>query len=182
MNLREDKGYTYGISTNFHLRKSTGMFHVGGPVNTPVTRAALAELFDEVSGLVGADLPSNEEITSAKEPLIQAMLDAFETTAEIADRLTNLVTFDLSDTEYTTYQRRVESVTRDDVVRVARETIKTENATILVVGDRARIEKPLSTLPSVKSIRILDSRGDPLPLSRPSDDAAAGTARKVPRP
>ncbi len=49
-------------------------------------------------------------------------------------------------------------------MRIARGTIKPENATILVVGDRARIEAPLKTLPFVKSIRLLDPHGEPLPV------------------
>ncbi len=163
MNLREDKGFTYGISTNFHLRKSTGMFHVGGPVYARVTKDALAEIFKEVSDMVGPELPSKEEVASAKEPLIQAMLDSFETAGEIVDRLAHMVTLELSDTEYATYQSRIEAVNRDDVVRVAKATIKPENATILVVGDRARIAGPLKTLPFVKSIRLLDQRGNPVP-------------------
>jgi zinc protease len=163
MNLREDKGYTYGISTNFHLRKSTGMFHVGGPVHARVTKDALGEVFKELSDLVGTELPSKDEVASAKEPLIQAMLDSFETNSEIADRLAHMVTFDLADSEYTAYQSRIEAVTRDDVIRVAKEIIKPENATILVVGDRARIAGPLKTLPFVKSIRLLDPHGTPVP-------------------
>jgi zinc protease len=163
MNLREEKGYTYGISTSFHLRKSTGMFHVGGPVQARVTKDALAEVFKELSDLVGTALPSKEEIASAKEPLIQAMLDSFETTGEIADRLAHLVTFDLADSEYAAYQSRIEAVTRDDVIRVAKEIVKPENATILVVGDRARIAGPLRTLPFVKSIRFLDPHGKAVP-------------------
>jgi zinc protease len=169
MNLREDKGYTYGLSTKFHLRKGTGIFHVGGPVHTRVTKEALAELFQELSDLVGPDLPSKEEVASAKEPLVQGMLDAFETASEITDRLAHMVAFDLSDSEYETYQSRIEAVTRDDVIRVAKEIIKPENATILVVGDRARIEAPLKTLPFVKSIRLLDPQGDPLPASSPAN-------------
>jgi len=178
MNLREDKGYTYGLSTNFHLRKGTGMFHVGGPVHTRVTKEALAELFQELSDLVGPELPTKEEVASAKEPLIQGMLDAFETASEITDRLARMVVFDLSDNEYQMYQSRIEAVTRDDVVRVAQATIKPKNATILVVGDRARIEEPLKTLPFVKSIRLLDPHGSPLPAS----SSAKGAAGKVSRP
>jgi zinc protease len=173
MNVREDKGYTYGLSTTFHRRKGTGMFHVGGPVHTRVTKEAVAELFRELSDLVGPDLPSKEEVASAKEPLVQGMLDAFETAGEIADRLAQMVAFDLPDSEYQTYQSRIESVTRDDVVRVAKATITPENATILVIGDRARIEKPLKTLPFVRSIRVLDPHGDPLPTSTPPEGAAS---------
>ncbi len=176
MNLREDKGYTYGLSTNFHLRKGTGMYQVGGPVHTRATREALAELFQELSDLVGANLPSKEEVASAKEPLIQARLDAFDTGSEIADRLAHMVVFDLSDSEYQTFQSRIEAVTRDDVVRVAKATIRPENATILVVGDRARIEQPLKTLPFVKSIRLLDSLGNPLPAPSPPKGAAGKVA------
>ena len=176
MNLREDKGYTYGLSTNFHLRKGTGMFHVGGPVHARATKEALAELFQELSDLVGADLPSKEEVASAKEPLVQAMLDSFETASEITDRLAHMVVFDLSDSEYATYQSRIEAVTADDVVRVAKETIKPENATILVVGDRARIEAPLKTLPFVKSIRLLDPQGNLLPAPTSPKGAANGSS------
>jgi len=93
-----------------------------------------------------------------------------------------LVTFDLPDTEYTTYQQRIERVTVDEVVSVAKETIKPQNATILVVGDRVRIEKPLKALPFVKSIQLLDSNGDPMPPSRRANDAAPASRREASRP
>jgi zinc protease len=167
MNLREEKGYTYGISTGFDLRKSASMFHIGGPVPTRLTKDALAEVFRELFDVADTDPPGREEVESAKEPLIQAMLDSFETTGEITERLAQMVTFDLPDSEYASYQRRIEAVSRDDVVRVAKQVIKWENATILVVGDKARIAGPLKTLPFVKSIRLIDPHGNPVPEASP---------------
>jgi zinc protease len=177
INLREDKGYTYGLSTGFHLRKGAGMFHVRGPVPTRVTKEALAEIVKELSDLVGSAVPSKQEIAGAREPLIQAMLDSFDTDDEIADRLARMVTFELPDSEYATFQRRIEAVNREDVARVAKKTVRPEDATILVVGDQARIAGPLKTLPFVKSIRLLDAHGNAVPPAAQTTNARGGLPR-----
>ena len=74
----------------------------------------------------------------------------------------------MPDDEFDRYQSRVEALTKADVDRVARQYITPETMTILVVGDRSRVEGPLKSLPFVKAIRRLDAEGNALP------DAGAG--------
>jgi hypothetical protein len=73
----------------------------------------------------------------------------------------------VSESEYASDQRRIETVSRDDVARVAKQVIKPERAVILVIGDKERIAGPLKTLPFVKSIRLLDRHGNPPPDRSP---------------
>ena len=81
----------------------------------------------------------------------------------------------------THYQSRIESVAKADVDRVAREYITPERMAILVVGDRAAIERPLESLPFVKSIQRLDTEGNSLPAPAAAKPAAAARARSASR-
>jgi zinc protease len=76
-----------------------------------------------------------------------------------------MVLYNLPDDDFTTYPSKVEAVTRADVDRVARTYLDPHKMTILVVGDKAKIEAPLKSLPFVKVINVLDTEGNPLPAS-----------------
>ena len=70
---------------------------------------------------------------------------------------------------FTTYPSKVEAVTKADVDRVARTYLDPSRMTILVVGDRAKVDPGLRSLPFAKVINVLDPEGNPLP------PAAVGT-------
>jgi zinc protease len=165
-NLREDKGYTYGAYSAFSFRLGPGPFTAGAAVHTGVTREALAELVRELTDLVGPRPVTRPELEFAKDRIVRGYASEFATTYDVAHTLSDLALYDLPDDEFTTYPARVGAVTVDDVNRVARRHIHPDRLAILVVGDRARVEGPLKTLPFVRSLRLLDPEGHPLPTER----------------
>jgi zinc protease len=177
LNLREDKGYSYGATSSFSFLRGPGPFEAGGPVQTAVTKESLVELFKELSDITGRRPVTDAELAFAKERIIQGFPRRFETTFGVAGQIAGLVEYDLPDDEFRHYQARIEAITKEQVERVAREYIVPEQMTILVVGDRAQVEGPLKSLPFVASIQRLDAEGKTLPAPAAKRAAAAETRR-----
>ena len=162
MNLREDKGYSYGVDSSFSFMRGAGPFEAGGTVQTAVTKESLVEILKELSDITSRRPVTDAELAFAKERLIQGFPHRFETTFGVAAQVAILVADELPDDEFTRYQARVEAVTQADINRVAREYITPEKMAILVVGDRSQIEGPLKSLAFVKAIERLDVEGNPV--------------------
>ncbi|MPZ14380.1 MAG: insulinase family protein [Chloroflexi bacterium] len=146
MNLRQDKGYTYGYRSGFDWRLGRSRFSAGGAVHTAVTREALIETLKEFRD-VHAERPiSEDEFTKARLGLIRGYPPTFETTGQILGRLMDLVHFELADDYYRGQIERLQSVTLAEVQRVAAEYVDPDRLSIVVVGDRAVIERGLEAL------------------------------------
>ncbi len=161
-NLRVEKGYSYGVDSGFSFDRGPGPFEVGGTVETTVTKESLVEIFKELADIAGNRPATDGELAFAKERIVLGFPSRFETTFGVAGQLANLVAYDLPDDELDRYQARIEALNRVDIERVATKYITPDNMTVLIVGDRSRIEGPLKTLPFVKSVRRLDAEGNPL--------------------
>jgi zinc protease len=173
MNLREDKGYSYGAQSSFSFLRGGGSFVASATVQTAVTKESMVELVKELTDITRQRPVTDEEISFAKERIIQGFPHRFETTFGVAGQLGVLVEDELPDDEFVHYQARIEAVTKADVARVAHEYITPEKMAILVVGDRSVIEKPLKSLPFVDKIERLDTEGDPVPEDARAKPAAA---------
>jgi zinc protease len=160
VNLRQEKGYSYGAESGFAFYRGPGPFVAGGPVESGVTKEALEELFKELAGIAGARPVTDDELAFAKERIILGFPGRFETTFGVAGQLAVLVADALPDDEFERYQPRVEALTKGDVDRVASRYITPDRMTVLIVGDRSKIDGPLKSLPWVKGIRPLDPEGN----------------------
>ena len=173
MNLRENKGYSYGAESSFSFLRGPGPFEAVATVHTAVTKESLVELFKELTDVSGKRQVTEAELASAKQRMIQGFPHRFETTFGVAGQLAILIAEDLPDDEFARYQARVEAVTKADVDRVAREYITPEKMAVLVVGDRSQIEGPLKSLPFVQRFEQLDVEGDPVPAKSRAKPAAS---------
>ncbi len=133
-------------------------------MQTSATKEALVEIIEEITEITGPKAVTEEELAqmAARIPI---GLGQFETIAGTAAQIRYLVTYNLSDDYYHAKFDEFNFPSKADVDRVAKEYLKPELMTILVVGDRSKIEGPLKSLPFVKSIRFLDTEGNPLPES-----------------
>ena len=169
LNLREEKGYTYGARSSFAFRQGPGPFEAGGSVQTAVTKEALVELVKEITDITGPRPVTDVELAFAKDRIIRGFPNRFETTFGVAGTLAELVIYKLPDDYFTTYQSKVEAVTKADVDRVATKYLDPSKMTILVVGDRAKVEPTLKTLPFAKVINAVDVDGNPPPPAARGD-------------
>ena len=134
MNLREEKGYTYGAGAGFDLRRGRGPFTARAAVNTEATVPALAEFLAELDRIREAPV-TDAELAAARDYLVGVFPLRFETPGPVAGSLAGLFVHDLPDDELARYRPAIEAVTGDDVQRVAREHIHPDASAIVLVGD-----------------------------------------------
>jgi zinc protease len=142
-NIREEKGYSYGVNSNFGYGKGPGAFRAGGDMVSAKSDAALVEFMKELRGIAGARPVTDDELKTAKDSLIQRLPGTFESVQSVNNAIVSLWTQGLPDRYYQQYISRISAVKKEDVVRVAKQYIDIDHLTIVIVGDRASIEAPL---------------------------------------
>lgn len=160
MNLREDKGYTYGARSGFTFRKGPGPFSAGGDIQTAVTKEAVVEFMKELNGVRDGNPITQKELDYNKQSIIRRYPSGFETIGAISNQLSNLVTYGLPDSYFNDYIAKVNGVTLADVNRVAKQYLDPSKMAIVIVGDRKVIEPGLKDLGF--AITILDTEGKPV--------------------
>jgi zinc protease len=160
MNLREDKGYTYGYRSriDWHLDRSS--FVAGGAVQTAVTKEAVVETLKEFRDLPGDRPLSQAEFDKARLGLIRGFPPTFETPGQVLGRMVDLVHYGLADDYYSEVVERLQEVTLADVQRAAVDHVDPEDLSIVIVGDRAVVESGLAELDL--PIVHLDYEGEPV--------------------
>jgi zinc protease len=163
MNLREDKGYTYGARSGFSYRRGAGPFTASAGVQTAFTKESIIEFLKEIRGVRGEIPVTQAELEYNKQSLIRSYPRNFETVEQIAGQLANVVTYNLPDTYFNDYVSRVNAVTLEDVNRVANKYLTPDKLAIVVVGDRKTIEPGLKQIKGLgDSIIYLDAEGNPI--------------------
>jgi predicted Zn-dependent peptidase len=142
-NIREEKGYSYGVNSSFAYGKGPGAFRAGGDIVSAKSDAALVEFMKELRGIVGARPITDEELTTAKDSLIQRLPGQFASVQGINGAVTTIWTQGLPDDYYQQYSQKIAAITAADVVRVAKQYIDLDHLAIVIVGDKATIEGPL---------------------------------------
>ena len=166
MNLREKKGYTYGANSGFSFRQGPGPFQAGAPVRTDVTKESVIELVRELTEIAGPDGATEEEVRAQKDRIVKLFPSRFETIAGrggLAAAMAELYLYDLPDDYLARYQERIEAITKADVDRVAKKYVDPKAMSILIVGDRSKVEPAMKSLPYARVINLLTPEGDPLP-------------------
>lgn len=146
LNLRQDKGYTYGVRTGFDLRRGLGPFVLQTSVQTEVTAAAIREAHRELEDLRGSRPATPEEIALARASITRGYPRGFETAQQVARGVAQLALHGLPDTYFADFVPRVEAVTEADVSRVAVQYLDQARMVTLAVGDHARIAPSLAAL------------------------------------
>ena len=160
LNLRENKGYTYGARTSFDYRQGAGPFSASAGVQTAVTKESIGEFLKELRGIRGEIPVTAEELANAKRGLTLGYPRSFETPAQIAARLADVALYGLPADYFDSYVANVQRVTLADISRVAAAAIDPARMAILVVGDRKVIEPGLRSFAGLGStITFLDSEG-----------------------
>ncbi|MEO7823179.1 MAG: pitrilysin family protein [Gemmatimonadaceae bacterium] len=163
LNLRENKGYTYGARTSFDYRHGPGPFAATAGVQTAVTKESISEFLRELRGIRGEIPVTADELANAKRGLTLGFPRTFETPAQIAGRLGDVALYGLPADYFDNYVASIERVTLGDITRVATVAIDPARLVILVVGDRKMIEPGLRAFSGLGStITFLDSEGRPL--------------------
>lgn len=157
LNLRENKGYTYGASSSFGYYKEAGIFEVNTAVNIENTANAIREIFYELDAI--RKNISDKEIDFAKSYLIKQFPSKFETYSQIEKNVESLVVHSLPLDELKTYQNKIEAVPNEEVITAARNNILPDKLVIVIVGDKDKISQQLKNEFGVDAIE-LDNEGN----------------------
>lgn len=146
LNLREDKGFTYGARSGFSYNRGPGPFVASAGVFTAKTDSSLIEFMKELRDIRGSRPATEAEVSFARGSLVQSYPRMIETNSGVASRLAELAFFGLPPAELARYPEAIEAVTTADVARVAKEYLHPDNAVIVVVGDLATIRSGIEAL------------------------------------
>ncbi len=157
LNLREEKGYTYGAYSRFYKKKHAGSFEMSAEVRNDVVGVSLKEFLKEAES-IRTELVSEKEIRDAK----QFICGVFPLRAETISGLSGLIVSQFlngfPDDYLKTYRENIQKVTREDVLKAAQKYIKIDKMALVVVGDAKDV------LPQVEDyssdIVLLDSEGN----------------------
>lgn len=138
MNLREEKGYTYGAYTRISFKDLSGDFEATAEVRTAVTGESLREFFYELERIRTDDV-GGDELADAKNFLTGVFPIRAETQEGLANLIVNQNLFGLPDDYLQTYRDHVDAVTVDDVRRVANTHIRPDEVAIVIVGDAEEV-------------------------------------------
>jgi zinc protease len=150
MNLREDKGYTYGARTAFEFRRAPGPFVLHASVQADATAAALREAIAEIRAIRGERPVTRQELELGRASLTRGYPRSFETADQIARAAAQLSLYGLPDDYFTKFVPTVLALTEDDVTAIAAKHIDPSRLLSVVVGDREKV------LPSLRALDFGD--------------------------
>jgi zinc protease len=146
LNLREDKGFTYGARTAFDFRRMPGPFSLQLSVQTAATARAIEESLGEIAAIRGPRPATPEELALGVAALTRGYARNFETAEQIARAATQIALYDLPDDYFVQFVPNVERVTTDDVTRAAAAHLDPGRLVTLVVGDLDAVSGDLGKL------------------------------------
>ncbi len=151
-NLREEHQYSYGANSRFDMRLSAGAFVAGAGVQTDKTAEAVREFFNELNGIL-KPVPA-EELAKARNYLALGFPADFETSAALALRLEEMLTYRLPDDYFTRYIEHIQAVNAAAVQKAAAAHLQPSRFAALIVGDRKAIEPGIRAL-DLGPVRIM---------------------------
>ncbi len=174
LNLREDKGYTYGARSSFAFGNGPGPFEAGASVQTAVTKEATVELVKELTEVTGKKPITDAELAFAKDRLIKGFPGRFETTFAMAGALSDIIRFGLPDDYFETYQSKIEAVDAAAANGVAGKYLPFDKMSILVVGDVETVKAGLQSLPYGANLEVLEVKPPVPPMGGPRGGRGLG--------
>ena len=148
LNLREDKGFTYGITSAFMYHKEAGYFEISTSVNGKDTREAIKEIQKEIAG-IKLEI-TDDEIEFTKSYLVKRFPALFETYSQIAHNLSAIKKHSLSDNYFDNYIENINSCSKSEIKSTVNDKIILDELIYLVVGEKE------SVLPQLKEVTNLD--------------------------
>ncbi len=159
MNLREDKGWSYGASSLLLSARGQRPFLVYAPVQTDKTTESMMEIRGELEGIIGENPVTEEEVLKAQESQTLALPGLWETSGSVAGSILDLVQYDLPEDYYDTYPDEVRSLNVDTITSAAKEVLRPDNLIWLVVGDLNVIKPRIQEL-GYGPVILLDTEGN----------------------
>jgi predicted Zn-dependent peptidase len=161
MNIREEKGYSYGVFAFPAPNSKYGIWRAFGGVQTNKTKEALVEFEKELKFIAGEKPVSEKELTDAKHARIRGYAQQFEAMDRVAGQIEELWAYGLAMNELQREPDELQKATLAAVNAAAQKYAQPSGATLLLVGDLSKIEAGVREL-QLGEVVILDVEGKPV--------------------
>lgn len=162
LNLREEKGYTYGAYSNFSGSKYRGTWVSSAQVRTEVTDGAMHEFKNELERLRNQKV-SAEELDNAKRAIIGSFALSLEQPQTLLQNIVTQKLYNLPADYWDTYPQKVSAISVDDVQRVAQKYIDMDHLQVVAVGDASKAREVLAKYGKVE---VYDADGKPVDANK----------------
>ncbi len=132
-NIREDKGYTYGIGSAVASMKQEGYFFISTEVGADVTNSAIEEIYKEIEILKDEHV-DNEELEMARNYMLGTFLKGMDGAFQLAERFKSIYLYDLDYNYYDRYLQKIKTIQADELQDLARKYFDLSGFYEIVVG------------------------------------------------
>ena len=138
LNLREDKGYTYGARSFFNGDEKAGWYRAGAAVRADATAASIVEFVNEISKFHESGI-TDEELTFTKSAIGQSDARAYETPRQKLGFLSRMATYDLEPSFVDEQSDILQAMTKEEIDALADQHLNLDEMIMVVVGDKAKV-------------------------------------------
>ena len=157
LNLREEKGYTYGVYSNFIARKYAGPWTAGGDLRTEVTDGAMTEFLRELNRIRDEKVPE-EELDAARRSVVARFALSLESAQQLIGYALTRKEYNFPADYWDKYPAQIAAITAEDVQRVAKKYIDPGTMQVVAVGDASKIK---TVMEKYGPVEIVDASGKP---------------------
>lgn len=138
LNLREDKGWTYGARSSFSADEYSGEFQFSSGIKADATDSALSEVMREMKEYIAKGVKP-EELTFLKSAIGQNDALRYETSAQKAAFIRRILEYNLPANYMEAQNKILANMTTEELTKIANKYIQPDKMNILLVGDKAKI-------------------------------------------
>ena len=166
-NLRENKAYTYGCYSSLNINEFGSSFSASGNFRNAVTDSAITQILFELDNITNGYV-KDEELNLTKMVMAGEFARSLERPQTIARFALNIIRYNLSKDYYQTYLKRLEAISKEDVLMMAQKYYSAKNCNIIVVGNEEVLEK-LKQFDADGIVEIWDAFGDQMKEMKKAD-------------
>ncbi len=135
--IRDKQGLAYGIMSQFDSRLLPGAFFISLQTRTEVTNQAISGVLTEIKGIRDAPV-TDQELNEAKSFIVGSFPLRVDSSAKLANVLAQVEFYNLGLDYFTNYPKAIEKVTKEEVLRVAKQYLDPQHYALVVVGSIAK--------------------------------------------
>jgi zinc protease len=154
LEIRTNQGLAYNVDSRFDIgRRFTGTFIAETETKAETTAKTISLMKDLITTITREQV-TDQEMKSAREYIINSFMFGFTSPAAIVTQRARLEFYGYRSDFLDTYRDNIARITKQDVLSAARKYLKPDAFKIVVVGDPAKFDKPLSTFGTVRELDL----------------------------
>ena len=158
MNLREDKGWSYGAQTILIKAKGQRPYIAYASVQSDKTSESMVEIVEEFTDYVGDRPPTQEEFDKTKGNEVLSLPGQWETLGSVQGSISAMVRYNLPDDYFQNYADVVRNLNLKDINKASKAMVQPEHINWIIVGDRAQITEKIKAL-ELGEVVFIDADG-----------------------